>query len=229
MRAKSYYSFGTVLHNVLQRLHDPFDAEVQTGEQAVEALKSGWIEAGYETPDHSAEAMAEGEKIVLERVAVLATTSGEVTTILIEKMLKMEMKGWDLIGRIDRVDEHRDGSLEVIDYKSGRLTVDPHDVADDLAMNCYQLMLRKMYPGRRVFGTIIALRTGDSASYELPDEDVEPLTRDLQTLGDEMLTTDYFELEPKLLDICPECDFLELCLKHPEFAEVYSTSFEGKP
>ncbi len=221
MRAKSYYSFGTVLHQVLQRLHDPFDAEVQTGEQAVEALKSGWIQAGYETSAHEAEALEEGQKIVQQQAETLAATTGEVVTILIEKMLKMEMQGWDLIGRIDRVDEHPDGSLEVVDYKSGRLTVEAHDVADDLAMNCYQLMLRKMYPGRRVFGTILALRTGISASYELPDEDAEPLMRDLQILGDEILTTDYYELEPKVLDICPDCDFLELCMKHAEFAESY--------
>ncbi|MBX3119400.1 MAG: PD-(D/E)XK nuclease family protein [Fimbriimonadaceae bacterium] len=221
MRAKSYYSFGTVLHNVLQRLHDPFDAEVQTAEQAVEALKSGWIEAGYESPQAAAEALVEGEKIIQKQAEAVMAGDKEVTTLLTEKMLRMEMKGWDLIGRIDRVDERPDGSIEVVDYKSGRLTVEAQDVASDLAMNCYQLMLRKMYPGRRVFGTILALRTGDTASYALPDEDVEPLTRDMQIIGDEILTTEFYELEPKVLDICPECDFLELCMKHPEFAEEY--------
>ncbi|HCE00424.1 MAG TPA: hypothetical protein DER07_05235, partial [Armatimonadetes bacterium] len=50
IRSKSYFSFGTTLHKVLQRFHDSRDAGVQTVGQALAAYEESWIEAGFESP-----------------------------------------------------------------------------------------------------------------------------------------------------------------------------------
>jgi RecB family exonuclease len=85
---------------------------------------------------------------------------------------------------VDRVDEHHDGALEIVDYKSGRESVTEEDVAGSLALGVYQLLLKRKYPDRRVFATLVALRTGSQASHELSGTDQENLAAECLETGD---------------------------------------------
>jgi hypothetical protein len=219
VRAKHYYSFGTTLHKVLQRFHDAGDAGVQTVEQAVEAVSGEWVAEGYASPEHAAQAQSEGRQIVEAYVQAAIEAPREARTLFLEKFLRVDMGEFDMIGRLDRVDEHPDGTLEVIDYKSGRLEVSPEDVVMDIGVCCYQLMLRRHYPDRPVRGTILALRTGVQASAALSERELEVFEEDLKVLGRQILSTDFNEVVPVFKPICPDCDFLALCRKHPEFDE----------
>lgn len=124
---------------------------------------------GYSSPEAMREAFGEG-KAILERHIELAQSTPTLTkSLYIEKMLRLNLGEFDLIGRVDRVDEHPDGSLEIVDYKSGRTSVQPKDVQSDLAMGCYQLLLKRLHPDRSIKATIIALRTGESATSTLTE------------------------------------------------------------
>lgn len=217
LKAKSYYSFGTSLHSVLQRFHDSEDQGVTTTHEALAALEESWIDAGYESQDHMMQAMSEGKELVagyLDRVAAAPTGA---KSIYIERLLSLDMGTWRLIGRVDRVDEHPDGSLEIVDYKTGRSTVTDDDVAGDLAMGIYQVLLEAKHPDVPVRATILALRSGDSGTASLSDEEKAQLLSDLQVLADEILNRDWDEVEPTPKALCRGCDFLPLCLKHPGF------------
>lgn len=219
LRARSYYSFGTTLHRVLERFHDAGDAGVTTTHEALAALEESWIDAGYRSAQEMQEALGEGRMIVesyLEQVALEPTTPN---TLFVERSLRMDMGEWDLLGRVDRVDERPDGALEIIDYKTRRETVSSEDVLADLAMSCYQLLIRDRFPGRPVVATLVALRSGQRASASLTDEEVAELRADLLFLGDQMLHREYEEITPVFKDLCRTCDFLSLCRRHPEFAE----------
>ncbi len=125
---------------------------------------------------------------------------------------------WDaLIGRIDRMDEYPDGTLEVVDYKSGRQGVEQDEVQNDLAMSCYQLLVKRKYPEQKVQATIIALRTRDSATASLEEKTLNEFESSVHQLGLEMLNRDYEDLTPVKKPLCERCDFLPLCKKHPEF------------
>lgn len=218
LTSKSYYSFGTTLHAVLQRFHDSGDTGVTTTEQAVAALEESWIDAGYSSQDEMMQAMAEGKAIVERYVESVATKPVTAKTLWIEKTLRLDLGQFVLLGRIDRVDEHEDGTLEIIDYKSGRSGVSENEVASDLAMGCYQLMVRDQFPDRPVMATIIALRTGESASARLSDAEASEFRQDIAFIGQEILARDYDGLTPVKKSLCDDCDFLPLCQKHPEFA-----------
>jgi len=217
LRAKSYYSFGLTLHKVLERFHDDSDAGVQTVHQALAAYEENWIEAGFSSAEEMAEAFGEGKEIISRHIEEALAQTAASKTILIEKMLRKDLGEFVLLGRLDRVDEYEDGTIEVVDYKSGRSGVSSEDVATDLAMCCYQLLLRHHFPDRPVRASILALRSGTSASYSLTDEEAERFEEDLCVLGSHILSCDYNELVPTPKDLCPNCDFLPLCKKHPEF------------
>lgn len=217
LRAKSYYSFGTTLHKVLQRFHDEGDIGVVTTDQAMSAYEESWIDAGYSSPEAMREAFGEG-KAILERHIELAQSTPTLTkSLYVEKMLRLNLGEFDLIGRVDRVDEHPDGSLEIVDYKSGRTSVQPEDVQSDLAMGCYQLLLKRLHPDRSIKATIIALRTGESATSTLTEGEIEDFQHDIQELGNRILATNWDETLPVRKALCEECDFLPLCMNSPEF------------
>lgn len=217
MRARSSYSFGTSLHKVLQRFHDQQDKGVTTVHEAVSALEEDWIDAGYESPEQMKQAMAEGKSLVESHVRQHFETPRTAATLFVERQLRMDMGKFDLIGRIDRLDEHEDGTMEIVDYKSQRRSVDEEEVATDLAMGCYQILVRQLYPDRPVRATITALQTGDSASASFTDEEADQFRQDVKLLGDEIFDREFDEIEPIPKAICPSCDFVSLCQRYPDF------------
>lgn len=211
LRAKSHYSFGSTLHKVLQRFHDAGDTGVTTVSEALAAVEESWIDAGYSSAQEMQEALGEGKELVETYVTENLKAPSPGRPILIEKRLQMDMGAFNLLGIVDRVDEYPDGSLEIIDYKSGRQSVSPEDIQYDLAMSCYQLLVRHHYPDRPVKATIIALRSNSRASFALADADALQFEADLRVLGQQILATEFDSVAPSVKELCRRCDFLSLC------------------
>jgi len=216
LRARPGYSFGSTLHQALRAFHqDALDEE-----QLVEKLDSSWISSGYSSPDEEVEHRAAGEEM-LRSYAAAALTRGEHEreTIWTEKSFRTDLGPFILTGRMDRVDRYPDGALEVIDYKSGRLETTEEEVAADLSMGIYQLILRKTCPGARVFATIYCLKTGARASAEMGDARAAEFESDILALGNEIISRDYENLEPVRIEACDECDFLRKCERFWRYRE----------
>jgi putative RecB family exonuclease len=218
LRAKSYYSFGTTLHRVLQRFHDAGDVGVATTEQALAAYEESWIDAGFTSPEEMQEAFGEGREILERHIEEVRARPSEAKVLFVEKQLRMPFgDDFDLIGRVDRVDEYPDGSLEIVDYKSGRQVVSEEEIQTDLAMGTYQLLLREKFPDRPIRATIVALRTGKSATYSMPQEEMDEFRFDIGRIGKQILGTEWPENRPVSKPTCAFCDFLPLCRQDPEF------------
>jgi len=221
LKAKSYYSFGSTLHAVLQRFHDPADTQVVSLDEVVTAYEESWIDAGYAGADEMQEAFGEGRRILELHVAAEAQKPMPAETVFVERQLRADLGEFVLIGRIDRVDRLPDGGLEIIDYKSGRAVVTEEDVKSDLAMACYQLLVRRNYPNEPVSARILAVRSQSTATASLTEKELAEFERDLIALGREVLNFDLDEHRPRWLpNLCPTCDFLPLCRRDPEFDEI---------
>ena len=219
MRSKSYYSFGSSLHRVLERFHDSGDMGVQTVDQAAAALDESWIEAGYSSAQEMQEALGEGKRIVATYIQHEFIRNKEAKTLLVEKLFRLDMGEFDLIGRIDRVDEYPDGTLEIVDYKTRRTGITDEEVHNDLAMSCYQVLLRNAYPGRKIRACIHAVQTNERGVASLSDEEAADFHSAIQSLGLEILHRDYESMAPIYRDLCPSCDFLRLCRTHEDWEE----------
>lgn len=230
LRAKSYYSFGISLHQVLQRFHDEGDVGVQTKEEVLAALEENWLSAGYSSPEEAAEALVEGRTIVSNYVEEFISRGPSARTLFVEKRFEEDMGAFTLIGRIDRVDEHEDDTLEIIDYKTNpskkpeelKTRIGEEDVLNDIAMNCYQLLLRSKFPERRIISTLVLLNENHRITVEPRIEDLELFRSDLIYLGKEILNRDYESIRPVVKDICKSCDFVSLCQRDEEFAERFN-------
>ncbi len=228
-RARAGFAFGHSLHRALDTFHHAGGAEAVTPEELTASLDQLWVAKGYEGTEQETAFREEGERILQAYHAAHvadatrraeAVEAGEEPVapphlLFTEKTLRMDLSPEvALSGRVDRVDEHHDGSLEIVDYKSGRSTVTEDDVAGALAMNIYQLLLKHKEPDRRVFATIVALRSGDRASHEQTREESEALAAECLDIGETLRTKDWENVLPVLNDYCPHCDFLPHCTKY---------------
>jgi len=218
LRAKSYYSFGTTLHKVLERFHDEGDQGVTTVGDALRIYEESWIDAGFASAEEMQEAYGEGKEIVQSVVNdAIAKREEGVKTLAVEKLLKADLGPFELIGRVDRLDERADGTIEIIDYKSGRSAVTESQVRDDLALACYQLLAKRLFPDRAVMATIHALRVNEKASASLSAQDLEVFEADIKQIGQTILSASVDDYSPRPKPLCEGCDFLALCKKDPRF------------
>ncbi|MGI8923411.1 MAG: RecB family exonuclease [Fimbriimonadales bacterium] len=219
-RSKNYYSFGLSLHAALQRFHDSNDLGVTTTEETIASLEENWVSAGYASPEEAAEALAEGREIVSQYIESAAVSGSARAPLFVEKQLSLDMGDFILAGRLDRVDELPDGTLEIIDYKSGS-QFSEEELLQDVAMNSYHLLLRELMPDRRMLLTTVMLRAGERVTVEQTTEYLDQFAEDVKSIGIEILNREYHEIDPIPKSLCQWCDFLPLCERHDEFRESF--------
>lgn len=228
-KARAGFAFGHSLHRALETFHSAGGVETVDAETLTESLGAAWVAKGYAGEEEETAFKQEAGRILSDYHAAQVTrtetakqeaaTRGELPPepprfFLAEKALRMDLTpDIALTGRVDRVDEHPalGGALEIVDYKSGRSEVAAEDVAGAIAMTTYQAILKHLHPARRVFATIVALRTGASASYELGDEERAAFLAEATEQGETIRTKDWENVLPVLNDHCPYCDFLPHC------------------
>nr|WP_309693576.1 PD-(D/E)XK nuclease family protein [Armatimonas sp.] len=216
-KPRAGFSFGASLHNVLEQFHAQGGAESVTVETLTETLAAKWQSQGYKDAQQEQTYKAEAVKILetYHARAVEVPVSEIPTLLYAEKTLNAPLSPEIVLsGRVDRVDEHMDGALEIVDYKSGREVVEPEHVAGALAMSIYQALLKHHHQDRRVFATIIALRTGSQASHEQTEDEREWLLADCLETAETLKNKDWESVLPVLNDHCPDCDYLPHCKRY---------------
>lgn len=211
-------SFGSSLHRALQEFHASGGHATQNSDQLTERLRNAWVGVGYGSQQEEADHLTLGAEILQN---YYANSKREAVTVFTERQLKWDMGDFTLIGRIDRLDETSDGILEIVDYKSGRASVTIEEVAGDLAMSIYQLLVKNNYPARRTMATIHCLRTGKMASAELSDDDLIELENMIRGVAIDMLAiTEDTEHLPERKPTCDHCDFFKICARAARVAEI---------
>lgn len=203
----------------MERFHDEGDQGVTTVGDALRIYEESWIDAGFASAEEMQEAYGEGKEIVAAVIAEeeVARRESGVRTLAVEKLLKRDLGPFELIGRVDRLDEYPDGRIDIVDYKSGRASVTEAQVKDDLAMACYQLLAHSMFPDRPVTATIHALRAQARATTSLSVAELEEFERDIIQIGQTILSASIDDYSPRPKPLCEGCDFLALCKKDPRY------------
>lgn len=215
-RPRAGFSFGHSLHRTLETFHAAGGAAQVSLEELTATLERSWMAQGYQSEEQESAYRQEAQRLLeaYHRAAVPAEAPA-ATLLYAEKTLRADLSAEiALSGRVDRVDEHADGSLEIVDYKSGRETVSEDDIAGSLAMGIYQLLLHRLHPDRRIRATLVALRTGASASHEQSADEREELEAQCLEWGEAIRDRDWNSVLPVLNDHCPHCDFQPYCQRY---------------
>jgi putative RecB family exonuclease len=122
--------------------------------------------------------------------------------------------GVDIFGKLDRCDPgrihaDRKGSLDVVDYKTGRWVVDSEDLAGEPAAQAYLLATEDEY-GREVERVrFLYLAHGIESRWEPEREDVDAARDELVAVTTRMLEDDDLAANPG--EHCGRCAFAHVC------------------
>ena len=128
-------SFGSTIHNTLYKfltlgitteLPRQIELFTTTKEQPIldlsklmELYNTSWIQSGYSTTQESWEKKQHGAELLTiwfeSQFQSMSSTPWKL-----ESGFKVPIDAWEIRGRFDRIDIFPDGTLHIIDYKSGR-------------------------------------------------------------------------------------------------------------
>lgn len=213
-RPNPMMAFGANLHRVLQAFHEHGGAQHLSPQQTQHLLEQLWNDALFPNPELSQHHKQLGQNLLQQYHQLQSAQAEPARTLFTERLLRKDLGEFVLIGRLDRVDEYPDGTLEIVDYKSGRTHLTPEQVESDLALHCYALLLRTHYPERPLRTALYALQIHQKISLPVDPHALDAFEASIRQLGAQILSEDYSHLTPEPFHACAECDFLPLCKKH---------------
>ncbi len=125
----------------------------------------------------------------------------------LEQAFHLKINGYTLKGVIDRVDELPDGTLEVIDYKTGSSRAE-EDV-DKNQLYIYQIALAEVLGGSASVLTFYYVEDGKKVSFIGLPADLEKIKEKIRVQIEEMKTSSFPATPAK--EKCRACDFKHIC------------------
>ncbi len=196
--------FGILIHDVLERFHRD-GGEADPGE-LVGMMESGWARAGLEDSADEVQ-FRERAREALTRYHQLEAGS-ESEPIWFERKFEFDLGPYRVTGRVDRVDRDPDGSLELIDYKTGA-PVDPERLGGDLQLTLYRLAAERAWEVEPSVLTYYYVMEPARSAIESGPGDIERVERTVAEVGEAILAQD-FEPTPSPA-ACSWCDFRTVC------------------
>jgi putative RecB family exonuclease len=232
----AHNSFGASVHNALAgwwRLPRP----ARTPQAAGVLLERGWLSDGYADDFQSAAQFGRAKRMVDRYVATLDPA---VEPAGVERVVATKTDRIAVSGRIDRLDDRpapagetrepaRPGipgaerDLVVVDYKTGRALLTPHDARSSLALALYALAAGRVLRRRCDVVELHHLPTGQVARWQHTAASLERQLRRAEDIAAECsVADDTFRANPQAgqrADIFPPrpgvgcgwCDFRAHC------------------
>ena len=234
---RGYFTFGRVIHSVLEelvrplvlptarragesesqrtlddwqpRLPGPGDAPWMTREEMLALYARTWSSEGYTSPEEETRYRSLGQELLTRYYDQLARERPRPVSV--EEHLEARWDGIPIHGYIDRIDRGVAGGLEIVDYKTSR-ELSAGDAKDSDQLSMYQVLVESNYSEPVEGLTLYHLRS--LTPIRVPPRDRGSLTRLYDRLGgvSDGIRAEAFEPTPGRH--CGRCDFRSIC---PEF------------
>ena len=216
---RPYFSFGKSVHQALEYLYRVKIPPPPTLEEVLQYYRENWISEGYASGEEETRYFQEGKRILTEFYQRHIDDNFR-PPLFAEYLFNLELSGIKLTGYIDRIDKLSDGSLAIIDYKTGS-AFDLKRVENDPQLTLYQMAVTAN----------IGLPVSQLSLYHLPsltDFRVGPRHPDqianLQaTIRQVYQGIQQERFAPSPGNHCQWCDFQKVC---PIFAYQYASPQE---
>ncbi len=212
-------SFGSSLHNTLNEFYKLVNQSKQAVlfedyqedlslNKLLSIYEDKWISVGYESREHHDSLKKRGKEI-LENF--YKHFKKELTDVeFLEKGFKLKLGKYIITGRIDRADKLPDGSLEIIDYKSGK-SKKQKEVDKDQQLMIYAMAVKDCFNLSASKLTLYFLDEDIKLSTESSPEKLDKLKSDIIETADEINVSDFKPKPSKFL--CQFCPYKKICDK----------------
>jgi|GEM_PF-2227395 len=113
-------------------------------------------------------------------------------------------------GRIDRIDIDKENKLHIYDYKIGSSPKAVEDfISKDVQLGMYGVMIKKKFLRDVVEGSYLFLSDGKKLTIPLTTEYMVSILSHVEKVAEKLQKEEDFL--PRVSNLCPYCDFVELC------------------
>ncbi len=237
MKGSASFSFGNTIHNTLQHFYERIQelnnvkqdtlfgstldkkrssadesngVKVPQMEELLKIYEDKWIADWYDNKKQREEYFIKGKEIL--KIFYASQKDNWTIPVTLEGFFKIKVGEYLINGRIDRIDKLADGSLEIIDYKTGKgkekLSTD-----DKQQLLIYQIAAQSL-PEYKNIGEVSQLTfyyVNDDLrqSFIGKDKDIEKLKEKLlDTIN--KIRAGNFEATPEK-HLCSYCEYKEIC------------------
>jgi RecB family exonuclease len=211
-RLRPQDTVGSLVHRVLCDFFSKVPAEERSGQRLIGLFEAGWAAlsprylrmAGVDRLRESA----------IEQLRVFAETHDlKAEPLAVEPYFQVEAApGLTLFGRVDRIDEEPDGSLHVIDYKTGS----HEDEVDARQLRLYAIMAEASLGKPVTRLSFWYLDDGRTWTAGFTDEDRRNARSELMAAVKEMDVVS--EFPATIAPHCGHCPYLYACAEREEIA-----------
>jgi len=212
-KPRPYFTMGDHVHATLKDFLSVIPVSERNLSKLEDLLREKWRRnrKGF---DSRADEKRWGEKALNQLRWFAQNQDISVTPFIIENNHRAELTGTILLkGRIDRVDKEADGSLHIIDYKTGKM---PAEI-NQIQLHIYALILSKKQDLPPKKASYLYLDAGEFRTIELTPAELAQAASYVIAIVDRILMEREYPATPN--NYCWNCDFLEICPKKDEAAK----------
>lgn len=211
------FSFGGTMHSTLQEfyknvqqvkqasLFSEFEPDMSL-DRLLAIYKDKWIDRGYESKAHMELRRERGREILEAFYDVFK--SGVPHIRFLEKAFKLKVGPYTISGRLDRADDLPDGTLEIIDYKSGK-SKEEAEVKKDLQLFIYALAATECFGLSASRLTLYFLDDNRAVTIAPDAKKMEKVKAEIIQLGDAVNRSDFAPTPEKFT--CDHCPYNRIC------------------
>ncbi|MBI1863430.1 ATP-dependent helicase [Candidatus Microgenomates bacterium] len=204
-------SYGSSVHNALQIFYQMYKVDRTIGlPELLEQFNRAWIPLGYASQSHEKRMKKVGEEMLTAFFNEYHTPN--ITVIDLEKLFRLKISDKVFVsGKIDRVDQNPDGSIEIIDYKTGKKP-DEKELKDSIQLATYLMAAaeKSLYnkAAADVTLTFYYLQDNSKISMKKTQEDIIKTKERIMATTAKMANSSY---PPTVGPQCGFCPFKMIC------------------
>ncbi len=218
---RSYFSFGTTMHDAVERFFRVSTPSPPSLAELLNYYGQNWVSQGYQSAEEEAKYKDYGREI-LTRFWEIHSAEFRLPVAL-EHNFNIDIEGIKLRGFIDRVDKLDSGGLSIIDYKTNKELFTADYLGEDLQLTIYQMAAEQTWrlPVERL--TLYHLRSNTPCQCPPRSQmQIEQTRQLILEVADGINRGNFPAIEGQF---CP-CDFPEHC---PYYRHLHLTASPQTP
>lgn len=199
--------FGTDIHNVLREFYSRCkEGVVLSLDELLALFEKYWTPMGYPDKMQANSYRAEGERILRE---FYKNNEGKFyVPLYVEEEFLFKIGEHGLKGFIDRIDQLPDGTVEIIDYKTGAPKENSNYAKKEMQLDIYAVATEEVLKLRPSKLSLYYLKTSEIISKERNEDDMNAV-RELIEWAIKNILEKNFEPTPGF--VCSWCDYPIIC------------------